>query len=427
VAATKPKRISGALAAATCTVLGTSLPEPVQAQEDPGWNFNTSALYYRESDNRVTDYSIKALATRLFALDHFVSLGVTIDTLTGATPNGATRQDVPQTFTRPSGRGSYTVPAGELPLDDTFHDTRVALTANWQKPIGDLNLVNLGVSFSKEYDYTHFGVNAKFARDFNKRNTTLSAGLAWSSDNIDPVGGAPFPNTPMRIPGYYAAYSDEEVASVDAGNRLGDQDKDILDAMLGVTQLLTPNLLVQLNYSYSAANGYLTDPYKILTLEDPIIFGTPGTPPHLYWNENRPDERTKHSVYFQTKYFMRGKILDASYRYMSDDWEINSHTLDLRYRWPVGTSYLEPHVRYYTQTAADFYSVTLPGAGVGPTVPPFASADFRLANFDAITTGLKYGWKTHNDNDMSVRVEWYTQSGSTVDLDALIVQFSYRF
>jgi hypothetical protein len=31
--------------------------------------------------------------------------------------------------------------------------------------------------------------------DFNKRNTTVSAGLAYSQDDIDPVGGA-------RIPAY---------------------------------------------------------------------------------------------------------------------------------------------------------------------------------------------------------------------------------
>ena len=65
-----------------------------------------------------------------------------------------------------------------------------------------------------------------------------------------------------------------------------------------------------------------------------------------------------------------------------------------------------------------------------------------MGNFDGTTVGLKYGWKTRNYNYMSVRVEWYNQSGTVPayqlignqaehdnypDLNALIVQFSYRF
>ena len=135
-----------------------------------------------------------------------------------------------------------------------------------------------------------------------------------------------------------------------------------------------------------------------------------------------------------------GKVLDASYRFATDDWEIDSHTLDLRYRWPVGTSsYLEPHLRYYSQSEAEFYRLSLDSS---LPLPEFASSDYRLGRFDGITAGLKYGWQTRNDNDMSIRVEWYTQSGEVPpdqlignqalrdnypDLNALIVQFSYRF
>ena len=65
-----------------------------------------------------------------------------------------------------------------------------------------------------------------------------------------------------------------------------------------------------------------------------------------------------------------------------------------------------------------------------------------MGNFDGTTLGLKYGWKTRNDNEMSVRLEWYTQSGTVPfdqiignqagrdnypDLNAVIAQFSYRF
>ncbi|NIA27162.1 MAG: DUF3570 domain-containing protein, partial [Desulfobulbaceae bacterium] len=166
--------ITGALAAATCTLLGSGIPEPVQAQEEPGWDFNTALLYYGEDNNRVQDLSLNLLARRTFVDDKFLSLGLTIDALTGASPNGALPQSRVQTFTRPSGKKTYTTPAGDLPVDDTFRDTRVALTANWQKPLGRLYRFNVGASASAEIDYIHAGLNAKIARDFNQRNTTVS-------------------------------------------------------------------------------------------------------------------------------------------------------------------------------------------------------------------------------------------------------------
>jgi hypothetical protein len=427
------RQISAALASATCALLGTALPAAADAQEDPGWDFNTSLLYYGEDADRVQDLSFKSLTTRRFTDDRSLTLGLTVDTLTGASPNGTIRQDVPQTYTRPSGKGNYTVPAGDLPLDDTFHDTRVALSANWQQPLGDNGLVDFGLSASKEYDYLHTGVNARYAHDFNRRNTTVSAGFAFASDSVEPVGGAPVPFTPML-----------EIDNVT--NREGDKDKDVLDFVLGVSQVITPNLVVQANYSYSNSQGYLNNPYKLLSLVDPVTGDTlerppvEGGPSHEYRFEGRPDERTQHGVYTQAKLNMGGKVLDASYRYMTDDWEIDSHTMDLRYRWPIGSSsYLEPHLRYYTQTAADFYRLSLDSS---QPLPEFASSDYRLGEFDAITAGLKFGWKTRNDNDMSIRVEWYTQSGTVPveqlignqamrdnypDLNAVIVQFSYRF
>ncbi|MGB5412337.1 MAG: DUF3570 domain-containing protein [Woeseiaceae bacterium] len=429
------KKISAPLAKATCALLGAAAVVPVQAEEESKWDFNTALLYYGEDNDRVQDLSVSLLARRNLQDDRALSLGMTVDALTGATPHGAIRQPVAQTFTRPSGSSAFTVPADTLPLDDTFKDTRVALTANWQQPLGRLYQLNVGASASKEYDYLHMGVNAKIARDFNQRNTTVSAGFAFAADSIDAVGGAPTPLTSMLDVG-------------DVSNRQGKQDKDIVDFVLGVTQVVSRNLILQANYSFSDASGYLNDPYKILSVVDGVSGDTvtrtppPGVegPSHEYLYESRPDQRTKQSFYGQAKYYMNGKVLDASYRYMTDDWDIDSHTVDLRLRFPMGsTSFLEPHLRYYTQTEANFYQSSIVD---GAPLPSYATNDYRLGNFDAITAGVKYGWETRNGNAMSVRLELYQQRGSIPagslignqvgyvqypDLDAVIAQFSYRF
>jgi len=56
------KLVAATLATATCALLGTSSVTPVNAQEDPGWEFNTALLYYGEDDNRVEDISLSLLA-----------------------------------------------------------------------------------------------------------------------------------------------------------------------------------------------------------------------------------------------------------------------------------------------------------------------------------------------------------------------------
>jgi len=429
------KPIAVTLATATCALLGTSATAPVNAQEEPAWEFNTALLYYGESDDRVEDISLNVLAQRNFVDDRILTLGLTVDSLTGATPIGAMPFNGPQTFTTPSGLQVLTRPANEIPLDDTFLDTRYAISGSWQQPFGRMNTWSAGLSFSSEYDYTHIGANFKLSHDFNNRNSTLSLALAVASDELDPQSGAPTPMSPMPDVG-------------DISNRTGEVDKDVIDIVVGFTQIINRNLLLQVNYSFSDASGYLNDPYKIVSLVDSLTGDpllrtpTPGVdgPSHQYLFESRPDERTKHSLYAQTKYYMDGKVLDASYRFMTDDWDIDSHTVDLRYRWPLNDrTYLEPHVRYYTQSHAEFYRPSIDG---GAALPSYASADYRLGEFDAITVGLKYGWETAAGSEWSARLELYTADGTIPgnllignqagreiypDLDAIIAQISYRF
>jgi len=417
----KPKpALRRSLTAATCSLLGSAPLTQVCAQEVLPWEVDTALLYYGEQDGRVKDASLNALIRKEFSDEHFLNLKVAIDSLTGASPSGALRSATPQTFTTPSGDSSYVIAPGELPLDSSFLDTRAAFGANWQQPLGDLSTIDLGVNVSKEFDYTSFGVSARFARDFNRNNTTLSAGLALASDDLDPVGGAPIPLAFMR---------GEDIDS----SKLGNDSKDTTDLLLGISQVLTRRMVVQLNYSLTDASGYLNDPYKILSVIDSVS-GTPVTGPdglNAYLFESRPDSRQKQSLFGKMKYRFDRGTLDFSYRYMTDDWNIDSSTADLRYRWDLtGSSYLEPHIRFYTQTAAEFYRTSLID---GDPLPRYASADYRLGEFDAVTVGVKYGRTLASGNELSFRLESYSTTGAGAesafypDMDAVIFQTSYNF
>ncbi len=129
--------IGASLAAATCGLLGALPSAPVIAQEAGDWNIDSSLLYYGESDGRVTDVSLDVGIRRALDEDRAFNFNLTIDSLTGATPNGAVPANFLQTFTGASGGNSYTVQPGELPLDPTFLDTRVALSGGWQQSLGE--------------------------------------------------------------------------------------------------------------------------------------------------------------------------------------------------------------------------------------------------------------------------------------------------
>ena len=55
------------------------------------------------------------------------------------------------------------------------------------------------------------------------------------------------------------------------GNKTGDKSKDVTNILLGITQVINRHTLVQFNYSLSQSDGYLNDPYKILSVVDSVL------------------------------------------------------------------------------------------------------------------------------------------------------------
>ncbi|MCG3204684.1 MAG: hypothetical protein KCHDKBKB_01399 [Elusimicrobia bacterium] len=414
--------ITRKLSSATCALLG-ALPAAHANEQEKSWAVDTAVLHYSEADNRVQAIEPVIEFKKQFREGREGTVKLTLDVLTGATPNGATATNTAQTFTRPSGSGSYTVPAGEIPLDDTFHDTRVALNGSWKHPLSRLSVLTLGANFSKEYDFLSMGASALISRDFNQKNTTLTFGLSSEVDQIDPVGGVPVP------------FANTVASGLSQPRQGAGDNKTLIDAILGVTQIINRRTLMQLNYSLSSASGYLNDPYKFLSRVDP---NTGSTVDYVY--ESRPDSRTKHALYWLTRYHLNRDVVSVSYRYFFDDWGINSHTVDLNYNWKFSEKqYLEPRFRFYNQSEADFFHVNLLS---GTPLPTEASADYRLAKFNGLTYGLKWGLNLPKGRELIFRLEYYTQVGDSdpasaigiqkgldlyPDLKATIAQVQYRF
>lgn len=402
----KMLNVNTALAAATCALLGAS---PIAHAEEGVWEMDTALLYYAETD-RVTAVEGVFSAKKDFGDEHIFSGKLVVDSLTGASASGAVAQPNAQTYTRPSGNGQYVIQAGDVPLDDTFHDTRVQLEAQWTQPIWDNMRGSTGVHLSKEYDYLSIAVNGSLAKDFNQKNTTISAGLSLAYDTIDPEGGRPVAFSAMVVDQGQFANEEAYQAAFAATRQADTDDKTTIDLMLGVTQIINRRMLMQFNYGLSMSDGYHTDPFKVLS----VVNGQGLTQALVH--EDRPTERTRHSFYWQTKYALDNAVADVSYRYATDDWDINSHTIDSRLRFNLSdNTYIQPHFRYYQQGAAEFYQ---PFLLEGTTLPTFASADYRLGDMTAYTLGLKYGMKMPSGNEWGFRLEYYQQDPKNAGFDA---------
>ena len=420
VAATTP-RVRRALAAAGAGLLASAHAKAQEPPADvPTTTVDSALLVYHEV-NRVQAIEPEVNVSHKFDEDSTLNFGITADSLTGATPLGAVPSTLPQTYVRPykviplgtpvtvttaSGgstvvlvppptgaktqtlAASTIVPPNTYPLDHGFYDRRVAGHLGWEQALTSNLKLDGGIAYSTEHDYRSESANIGISQDFNGHNTTLSAAVNYESDLSFPIGGTPTPLTQMN------------------GNWKGpNASLHEVDAVVGITQVMSRRWLATLSYSYSDEHGYQTDPYKIMSIVDPAS----GQPTEQIY-ESRPDLRRKQSVFFDNKVHLATDVISASLRGFKDDWGIKSLTADLRYRWQIGMNYyIEPHLRYYTQSAADFFRYYLVS---GEAIPQYASADTRLAKFHAQTYGVKFGVPFNETSELNLRVEYYDQHGN---------------
>jgi hypothetical protein len=421
------------LMAASCALLGVGAArsqETHMAPPDSGlledWSVDSALAYYHE-DGRIQAIEPVVDVAKVFADGQALNLNVTFDALSGASPNGALTSRTAQTFSSPSGKlkHQYTTAAGQLPVDPNYQDDRVAVGGSWTVPFTRVDQVSVGGKLSAEDDFYSATVNASIAHDFNEKNTTLSFGVDNEFDSIHPIGGAPVPG------------SDYELAEKQTGGKT----KDGVGMLLGVTQVMTRKWLSEFNVSIDRFHGYLNDPYKLTS----VINSAGGTTGYEY--ESRPDQRTRRSAYWENRLGWSSQLSTAlSLRYMSDDWGVRSDTAQLHLRWTFANRerYIEPTIRWYRQTAADFYMPFIMNTEKPTT--GYQSSDSRLGAFHALTYGVKYAQKlpglgSRPESEISIRAEYYQQTFDErvpvpaglqgldlyPGLKAVLVQIGWRF
>lgn len=381
--------ICAILSAATCGLLMATPVTATEGAADQPWRLDLGGLNYVEKD-RISVNGASIRLKRQIDENNSVSIRSTYDVVSGSSPTGAVKI---QSRSGASGTGYLT----------KFDATRTSFGADWDTALGELTRLTLAADRSLQKTYESWGVGATLARDFNQRNTTLVVGLGYGKDLVKPEEGIHYG---------MGLVSENKVWSKD-------DKKEQLDLQLGLTQVISPSTLLQLNYIRSRGAGYMTNAYKIISVVNSET-GSTGDYDALF--ENRPRVRDSNTIFTQLNQSVGNGVAYLSYRYFWDDWGIHSHMVDLKYRQPLGDNlYIQPHFRYYQQTAADFYRSMLTNTELA-NLPVYASADYRLARLRTNSLGVKVGYRPSFGGELSARVEVAFQSGEQRPWDAVGIQ-----
>ena len=251
------------------------------------------------------------------------------------------------------------------------HSVDLQLTRYFSK-----GTLTAGSSYSTESDYISRSCSLQGTLSTEDKNTTVSLGGSFEDDSVKL-------NAPNVI------LSKQQGA---------DEKKQVVAGLFGITRVLTKEDIVQLDLGYSNGNGYYTDPYK-----DP---------------DKRPRDRNSTTVLARWNHHFNETDGTArlSYRYYTDTFGIRAHTFGAEYVQPLPHGWtLTPLIRFYSQTAADFYFAvadeksTSTGAPLPPVDAPWYTEDHRLSAFGAVTAGLKVSKQLNSDWLVDAKFERYEQ------------------
>jgi hypothetical protein len=189
------------------------------------------------------------------------------------------------------------------------------------------------------------------------------------------------------------------------------QEVDHRSYGVGLTQVLTRNLILSLNYQALTDQGYLQSPYR------DVVYLTPGvgkgwaTAPQVY-----PGTHTSNATSGDLKYYLPYRAaLDFFYRYYTDTWGIGANTLQLGYTQPWQHWIFDGTLRYYKQNAASFYNDLFPRANA----QNFEARDRELAAFSSYTVGVGASYEFQVP-----RAPWIQKNTLNLRYDHLLIDYT---
>lgn len=383
------RKPSSALLALTASALALpGLSANAQAPEDTQTQYRFSS--YRENPiaagNTVnSDQQRYEIETHQFRLLHPLSerydlaVDLTREVMSGASP----------WFIIPDANGRPL----QVMSGATISEQRTDLQAGLTRYRG-LARLRGSAGYSKEDDYDARNLGVEYEWD-DEQGAAWSLGAGGSWDRLSPTDGAS-----ARFPSRIAAAS-----------------RHSLSTYAGYSNALTPNTSVQLGTTLGRLSGFLSDPYKLSTVNGTAVA------------DRRPDDRTLVALVTRLRHFVdsANAALHTDYRFYRDDWRITAHTLEAAWLQNLPAGWLlTPSLRWYSQDAAYFYAPFYDS----PRSDGLASSDYRLSDYRALSLRLG-ALKRWQQLLLDVSVERYrSRDGDNpglVDFDVVSLGLSYRF
>lgn len=284
----------------------------------------------------------------------------------------------------------------------SIRDVRDALDLGLNYTLGNLSLGVAG-GHSQENDYASNFFNIDTRWDINQKLTTLAASFGYAADSVWAV--THHNGVMAKVPGKGG-------------------DKDTFQGLLGITQVLDKNSLLQANVTYTQSQGYLSDPYKFAYVAPAVnSFSFPPRPYYDcptealyqgtgYCSDSRPSGKQQSALLLRyVRHFseLNAAALHVDYRLYGDSFGIVSHTFESSWIQPLGDGFqLTPRIRYYSQNAADFYQPFFNAV----RADGHYTSDYRMANFGAVSGGITLSKQVFEQLRLSAGAEFYQRDKS---------------
>ena len=243
--------------------------------------------------------------------------------------------------------------------------------------------MRVGYTSSEESDYDAATYNFSVSQDMFGALTTLTLSYALGDDL---VGKSDDPTFERQL------------------------DKQIYG--VGLTQILTKNLISTVNFETMTDEGYLNNPYRSVR-----YFDSGSALGYSYEGELYPNTRTSNALGIRARYFLPYRAaVEGEYRYFIDTWDVEGHTAAITYIHPWRDFTFTGKFRYHDQTGAHFYSDLFSRA----EATNFRGRDKELSPLTSYTFKLKAAYTFLNENQ-----SWgFLKKGSvTASIDMLHIDF----
>jgi hypothetical protein len=238
--------------------------------------------------------------------------------------------------------------------------------------------MSVGYTSSVESDFDATTYNFSVSQDMFGDLTTLTLSYALGDDTV--------------------GRSDDEAFS---------RDNTRQHYGIGLTQILTRNLITTLNVETITDEGFLNNPYRSVRYADPDSPVGYSFEPELY-----PNTRTTNAVGLRARYYLPYRAaVQADYRFFTDTWDIESHTAAISYVHPMDDWTFTVKYRWHDQTGAHFFrdlfsrSEATNFRGRDKELSPLTS---QTVKFAASYEFLKDGWNFIDRGSVTFSIDLLT-------------------